>query len=107
MPENETEQQLERLLQETSTERFAPFFENRVIAAIREEESAGFFESTLFAELMSISFRRLAIPVTAACLIAATYNVQTSQESMFGPSANLVEAMFSIPPENTNAAIAL
>lgn len=102
------EEQLKSLLDEVSQDRFAPFFDQRVMAAIRqEEETAAGFVTAQFAESLFAGFRRLALPVAAACLMVAVFNVQTAAKNTFGVTANLVEAAFGIPAENIDAALAL
>lgn len=96
---------LESLLKETSTDRFAPFFSERVVTAIRQEEAAPI--SVLFAEQLLGRFRRIALPVAAACFVFAFYNLQVGSQSNLGMSANVLEAMFAIPPSNTEAVLEL
>lgn len=105
---NISDKRLEALLGEAREDRFAPFFDQRVIEVIRQEEEATVgFSTVRFAENLLMGFRRLAYPVTAACLMMAVYNVHTATESTLGVSANLLEAIFSIPAESLDAAFTL
>lgn len=103
-----SEEQLKVLLDDIAQDRFAPFFDQRVMAAIQqEEETAIGFVTAQFAESLFAGFRRLALPVAAACLMVAVFNVQTAPKSRLGITANLMEAAFGIPAEDLDTALAL
>ncbi|WP_417450601.1 hypothetical protein [Kordiimonas sp.] len=101
-----SEEQLKTLLTTVSQDRFAPFFEQRVMAAIRqEEETAGTDLTEQFAEFLSVGFKRLAMPVAAACLMVAAFNLQSATPDTVGTSVSLVEAAFGIPTAGLDAAL--
>lgn len=103
-----SDEQLKSLLEDVSQDRFAPFFDQRVMAAIRrEEEAATGFVTVQFAEFLSAGFRRLAMPLAAACLMIAVFNVQTASNKSLGTSPGLLEAAFGIPGEDLDAALIL
>ena len=100
------EAELHGVLRAAAPDRFAPFFDQKVMRRIAEAGRSGAeVAAQQIEESLAFVFRRLAVPAVAVCLLLAVTNVYQAQTGPFGSELSVAEAMFGLPPTGLEAAL--